>query len=152
MNKRTLVGLGVLLSVLLVGVAVGAILYTLVVSNTMKLKTDYVLELRDYNELVITSYDWGDFQSGETKQMKGDVGTGFVHIQNVGNVAVDVTWVANVPLEWSIELPSVGGFWVSGSTKLIAVGGSFEFKVLLTDVSSVAGVDYSFDFEFQIVG
>lgn len=150
MNKKLLIPLFLLGC--LVGVVFGVTLYSLVISNTMRLQVGHGLELRDHSGSMIESpYDWADFSAGEMKEMSG----GVCHLHNVGNVLVNVAFVCdNCPVEWSL---SVDGYinsnrvpWDSLLMEL-DVGENKMVWIELTEVSAIAGQDYSFDISFDVV-
>ena len=151
LRKVSKTTLGLLALCVVLGSALAVVLYTLDVPNSMRLQIAYNLEFTDSTDTVILSYDWGEFLQGQKKKMCSGIGTGFVRLHNVGNMDVHVTWIADLPSQWALQMPCTGGFWVSGDTKPIVVGAYYEFKIELTEVSAVVGVDYTFTLSFQIV-
>jgi hypothetical protein len=148
--SKTTVALLCIIAVL--GVALAQVLYTLTVSNTMRLSLELGLELRDDLDNVITSYAWGDFDDGQLKHMCGSIGSGLVHLVNLGNGDVDVEWNSTCPVEWQLVVKNGGSSWSSGTSKNIAVGGELVLEIDLLEKTAMGGVDYSFDLNFNVVG
>ena len=152
MRKISKSTFALLLIVTMLSVALAyEVLYSLDVQNTMKLKICYGLELMDTEFTPITSYEWGGFEIGETKQMASDIGE-YVYLKNVGNTRINVTWISDCPIEWLLELGNEDNpVWLSGDTHDLGVGYVAWVYIDLTEVSAVVGLDYSFALSFEIV-
>jgi len=127
------------------------VMYQLDLSNTMKLSVVYGLELTDSVDVLILSYDWNGFDDNEEKMMTGN----FVKLHNVGNDAVDITWSANCPTEWTLKLEYDNGStfvdWLSGDIITCTKGAWKELKIYLLEGTATVGLDYGFTLSFEIV-
>ena len=127
------------------------VLYTLTISNTMRLTLTTNLELRDSVGGVVASYAWGDFADGEIKRMRSEVGGGSLSLYNNCNGAVNVQWNSTVPTGWQLWITVDGESWMNGTSKAIAVGGSLVMEINLRELTAVGGQQNNFNLNFNIV-
>lgn len=90
MQKASKIIIGLLIAVALMGTALAQVLYTLSITNTMRLNLTTNLELRNGVGDAVTAYAWGDFSESELKRMYSETGDGLMHLYNLGNSAVNV--------------------------------------------------------------
>jgi hypothetical protein len=147
---------------LLSGALAYTILYQLDVSNTMKLKFAYMLELRNLTtQAVIASYDWGQFEHSQGKSMlDGTPSAPAVALYNVGNVEVTVyvDCTPNLAPEWTLIVEGNAvvnkAFYTTDGTHntfTLAPNASMELVIRLTELTAVPGQDYSFTLNFEVV-
>jgi hypothetical protein len=153
LRKITGLASGLFLAVCVLSVALAATLYSLSVSNTMRLNVSYELLFETDAHVPVASVDWGGFDHLEAKVMKDVIGVNAVQIKNVGNTAVDVTWSSDLPSGWTLSVVYLydGTDWISGETKTLNVNTVIDMRITLTEVSASPGVDYSFDLNFDVV-
>lgn len=159
MSKKK-ISLFFLLLLVLASSVYASILYTLTVTQTMKLKSSYSLELRRADgTTVIASYSWGDFEEAEGKQMFNEI----VKLYNVGNKAVTIN-ITTSPLAGSLGWQLVIGNedntknYLTDSTTTylfttftIGVGSYEGLKILLKEQTASAGVSSSIGLRFNVV-
>jgi len=151
MQKASKIIVLLLCVVAVMGFALAEVLYTLSVSNTMRLTLATQLELRNGVDAVVTSYAWGDFSEGGLKRMYSDVGDGQMHLYNLGNGAVNVQWASTCPATWQLWITVDGETWTSGTSKTIAIGGHLDMEINMRELTANGGQAYSYDLNFNIV-
>jgi hypothetical protein len=140
-----------LCTIAVMGVVLAETLYTLTVSNTMRLTLSTQLELRNGAGTAVTSYAWGDFAENGLKRMDSEVGDGLMHLYNLGNGAVNVQWTSNCPAGWQLWLVVDGQTWTSGTSKSIPIGGHLDMEINMRELTANGGQAYTYDLNFNVV-
>lgn len=151
MQKVSKVIVLLLCIIAVMGVALADVLYTLSVSNSMRLKLSTQLELRNGAGDTVTSYAWGDFDENGLKRMDSEVGDGLMHLYNLGNGAVNVQWSSTCPAGWQLWLTVGGETWASGTSKSIPIGGHLDMEINMKELTANGGQAYTYDLNFNVV-
>lgn len=162
-TRKIVIIASAMLSMLLIGTALGAVLYTLTVSNQMRLTVAYGLELRRADgTTVISSYDWGDFGEGESKQMHSEV----VQLWNTGNTPATITFDSDPAVKaqgWDLTIANATGTnlflkdWASTSAYQrwtvydLAPDTYIPLNITLTEVSATPDGGDSFNLIFDVI-
>lgn len=137
--------IAIILTCVIVGTAVAAIMFTFTNTSTMHVVADYTIEVKiKATGELFDVYDWGNFELNELKEL-------IVDIINLGTQDVYVSWqCSNLPVDWELTLywKSVSTPWNSGSTQLIQKSDNAAVTIDLTCLTDVIG-DYSFTLQFH---
>ena len=151
MRKISKVVVALVCIIAVMGVVLAQVVYTLAISNTMRLGLNANLELKDSAGGVVTSYAWGDFTHSEMKRMCASVGDGSMYLLNNGNGAVNVQWNSTVPVGWLLWITVDGASWANSTSKALAVGGTLVMDINMKELTAVGGQQYNFNLNFNVV-
>jgi hypothetical protein len=149
--KKTSIGL--LIAVLMVSsVLATTIMYQISITSNMKLKATYGIGLYYHGTTdPISSYDFGDFADGETKEYVFDM-------VNTGNVPMIASWNKALSPLWSLEVweknSDASTYTIWNENEQIAgigVGHIKNIKFVLTEVNANVDEQYSFTVTFYSV-
>lgn len=139
-KRKVLLALA-LISIFLVGISLGAVLYSKHFDFTFKVKKGMGLELwNESKTLRVDTISWGDFDPLETK-------TQTFYVKNIGNTGANVTATLGSydTLAWSISMT-----WVDETIakKSFSVG---TLVLSITEVNAVGDLVYGCDLTLDIV-
>lgn len=144
-----------LLSLVLMGVAFGAIMYQKSITNNMILNAGYEFALYEHDTTTpCLTIEWDGFNNGETKEY-------IIDLKYLGNVQGRIYWDGAVPSGWSLTIQEKNwdattyNNWLNGENNQITgleTGHLKNVKFILTETTATALTPYTFTVTFYSLG
>jgi len=152
--KTKAIFIGAILSALIVGLAIGSILYSLTIPMSVTTQSSYELVLKTWNpENPIISYDWpGVMCKGDSAKLEVITSQFLLRLYNYGEKAENCTWSCTLPLGFILTINTDSGNWTEGAWIVIDAEASLKLNyILLENADAIPDQTFNFDLLFLVV-